>query len=74
MDLMPLHDPDDLRETVARHDEQIKDHDAVIRELRDHLRQLVTRFDQFEKKVLAVSLLFFSNTHQGERLLSLFGL
>jgi hypothetical protein len=70
---MPLNDPSDLRETVARHDEQLKDHDEVIRDLRDHLHDLLGAFNAFQTKVLVAAAIFFAGTPQGQDLLRTLG-
>lgn len=64
----------DLRETVARHDEQLKDHDRVLTDLRDHLRELVAEFKGFQTKVLVAAALFLAGSPTGDHMLRVIGL
>lgn len=70
---MPENDPD-LRETVARHDEQLQDHDRVIRALEAHLADLLQSFNSFQTKVLVAAGVFMAGSPQGEHLLKALGL
>jgi hypothetical protein len=74
IDPMPYSDPDTLRETVARHDAQIQDHDRVLRALEDHLRQLVDSFQSFQTKVLVAAAFFLAGSSTGEHVLKGLGL
>lgn len=71
---MPLTDPETLRETVARHDEQIQDHDRVIRSLEKHLSDLLSSFNAFQTKVLVAAAIVFAGSDKGTDLLRVFGI
>ena len=58
----------------ARHDEQIKDHDTVLSELKQHLADLVARFDSIERKALVVVVAFFVSSGQADNVMKYLGL
>jgi hypothetical protein len=64
----------DLERDVAVHDVRLKDHDEVLRELKDHLGGLLARFDSFERKALFVAGAFFLSSGKAEHLLAAVGL
>jgi hypothetical protein len=70
---LPEHDPE-LRETVARHGEQLQDHDRVIRSLERHLADLLKSFNAFQTKVLVAAAIVFAGSHQGSAVLKLLGI
>lgn len=68
---MPLRDDLILRDTVARHDEQIKDHDRLLIAMEAHLAAIAEAFRSFQTKVLIVAAVFLAGTPQGQDLLHL---
>lgn len=62
-----------VREKLARHDEQLADHERVLRALEEHLATLVDRVRSFELKATVAVVILLAGSPQLSRILTILG-